>query len=265
MGINSPGDVRHGITGNRHLIPATILDKPSRIALIDIARGTALVAMAIYHFTFDLGMFGLIPPETAVTGGWKVFARSIAFSFLFLVGISLVLATANGIDWRRTAKRLAMVGGAALVITIATYVATPETYIYFGILHHIAIASVLGLALRAQAPVVLASLAGAIFALWWFMPFTLEADALAFLGLTRTPPLSSDFVPLVPWLAAVLLGMAAAKVVPTARWTALSPSGPIWLVSPLSWLGRHSLAFYLLHQPILIGLIYGALAVAGRI
>ena len=64
-----------------------------RVDALDLARTLALICMAIYHFTYDLEMFGYIAPHTAVTGGWAIFARMIAGSFLFMVGISLILPT----------------------------------------------------------------------------------------------------------------------------------------------------------------------------
>jgi len=68
----------------------------TRIELVDVARGLALVAMAIYHFVWDLDFFGYIDPGTSITGGWRIFARCIAISFLFIVGVSLHLANRQG-------------------------------------------------------------------------------------------------------------------------------------------------------------------------
>ena len=53
----------------------------NRIDAIDIARGIALLAMAIYHFTWDLEFFGYAEPGLTAVGGWKLFARAIASSF----------------------------------------------------------------------------------------------------------------------------------------------------------------------------------------
>ncbi|MCF3639770.1 DUF1624 domain-containing protein, partial [Rhizobium sp. TRM95111] len=78
-----------------------------------MARAMALVAMAIYHFTWDLEFFGYVEPGTAGTGGWKIFARLIAGSFLFLAGLGLVLGHGEGIRWHSFWRRLAKVGAAA--------------------------------------------------------------------------------------------------------------------------------------------------------
>ena len=72
----------------------------SRIEIIDVARGGALVAMAVYHFGWDLEFFGYMDAGTTVTGGWRLFARAIATSFLFLVGVSLFLAHEKRIRWK---------------------------------------------------------------------------------------------------------------------------------------------------------------------
>ena len=71
-------------------VPIIQRQRAPRIEAIDLARGIALVAMAVYHFTWDLEFFGYLEPRTTAVGGWKLFARVIASSFLFLVGVSLV-------------------------------------------------------------------------------------------------------------------------------------------------------------------------------
>lgn len=230
----------------------------SRIELVDAARGGALIAMAIYHFAWDLEFFGYATPGMTAVGGWRLFARSIASSFLFLVGFSLLLAHARGIRWRPFGKRMLQVGAAAAAITAVTYFATPDAFIFFGILHHIALASLLGLLfLRLPALVLVAAalIVIALPALWRHDVF--NPTTLAWTGLASINPRSNDFVPIFPWFAAVLLGMAAAKLARRSGWTERAAGRPLpgW-TRPLQLAGQHSLAFYLLHQPILIGLIF---------
>jgi uncharacterized membrane protein len=229
-----------------------------RIDAIDIARGLALVAMAIYHFTWDLEFFGYVPASMTAVGGWKLFARCIASSFLFLVGVSLFLGHAKGIRWSGFLRRLAMVAGAALAISVVTYLAVPEGFIFFGILHQIALASVLGLAfLRLPAVVTLLAAAAVIAA-----PHYLRSDFFNdswwwWTGLSENRPRSNDYVPIFPWFAAVLTGIAAARIAERTGIVAKLATlrAPRW-TWPLTFGGRHSLAVYLIHQPVLIACIW---------
>ena len=118
-----------------------------RIVAIDIARGAALLAMASYHFTWDLEFFGYAPAGLTRIRRLEALCPLHRVDFLFLVGVSLVLAHAQGIRWNGFWKRFAMVAGAAAArLSLATYFATPGGFIFFGILHQIALASLLGLA-----------------------------------------------------------------------------------------------------------------------
>lgn len=233
-----------------------------RIAAIDVARGLALIAMAIYHFGWDLEFFGYAPPGMTAVGGWKIFARSIAGSFLFLVGVSLVLAHGSHIRWRMFARRLLAIVAAAAAITIATRFATPDRYIFFGILHCIALSSVLGLAfVRVPALISLALGAAVIFLTPSLVAPFFDQPYLLWLGLSTQTVHSNDYVPLLPWFGPVLIGIAVGKFL--TRNNLLEPIASIyrgsdWLSSVVAFTGRHSLAFYLLHQPALIGIVYVA-------
>lgn len=234
----------------------------SRIDLLDVLRGVALIAMAIYHFAWDLEFFGYVERGMTGMGGWKLFARSIASSFLFLVGVSLVLAHARAIRWRSYWIRFAQVVAGAAVITATTYLATPTAFVFFGILHQIALASLLGL-IFLRLPWLFTALVGATtIALPRFFETSLtEPKWLAWIGMAEKPPVSNDFVPIFPWFGAVLLGIAAARLATDRGWweklRSLNPH--LMPARPLGWLGRHSLLFYLLHQPLLFGLV-GAFA-----
>ena len=85
-----------------------------RILAIDVARGVALLAMASYHFTWDLEFFGYITPGTTGMGGWKLYARCIASTFLVLVGVSLVLAHQGGVRWPKFWRRWLGIAAAAV-------------------------------------------------------------------------------------------------------------------------------------------------------
>lgn len=230
--------------------------RPSRIGIIDAARGVALLAMASYHFTWDMEFFGYLEPGTATQGALKLYARAIAGSFLFLVGVSLVLAHVPAIRWPSFWRRLAMVVAAALAITVATWFATPDAFIFFGILHQIALASLIGL-LFVRLPWAVTLLAGLVLLALplYTRSAVFDTPWLWWVGLSQQLPRSNDYVPLLPWTGVVLVAIALTRLSLAAglrERLARLPSGP----APLSWIGRHSLAFYLLHQPVLIALAY---------
>ena len=231
----------------------------SRLGRLDIARGFALIAMAIYHFGWDLEFFGYLVQGSASQGWWRIFARCIASSFLFLVGFSLVLAHSRAIRWRPFLKRLLQVVVAAAAITLLTWLFMPQGFIFFGILHQIALASLLGL-LFLRMPVWLTiPLAALVIATpYYFRAEFFNHPALWWVGLSTVNPVSNDYVPLFPWFGAVLLGMAAARLMQATGLLRLLQGGikPQWLERGLIFIGRHSLIFYLVHQPILIGLMF---------
>lgn len=237
-----------------------------RIPLVDLARGVALLAMFVFHFAYDLSFFQLIETDVARHPGWSAFARSIAGSFLGLVGISLVLATQRGFNRRSFLRRLVLVVGAALAVTLATRAFMPQNYIFFGILHHIALASVLALPFLRLPVIAVAAAALVSFALPSLVAHPLlDQPWAAFLGFSRAPLRSADFVPLFPWFGCVLTGIAVARLLRPradgaawARWRPVSPLARI-----IAWGGRNSLPVYLLHQPILIGLILLSIRLAG--
>jgi uncharacterized membrane protein len=237
---------------------------PRRWDAIDVARGVAIVAMVIYHASWDLSFFRMIATDTMSDPGWKWFARSIAGSFLVLVGIGLVLGHGAGLRRGPFLRRLAKIAGAALLITAATLVTFPDAYIFFGILHCIALGSVLALPfLRAPWPVtVLAALA--VFAAPRILTSpALDHPALGWLGLGSADPITNDYVPIFPWFALILLGLLAGRALlrrgdALARWRATNR-----LTHTLVHAGRWSLPIYLLHQPILLALFYGLLQITG--
>ncbi len=237
-----------------------------RVALIDLARGTALIAMAIYHLTWDLEYFGYLQPGTTLEPVWKYFARSIAASFLLLVGISIVLAHIRNLHKRTFIIRLAKVSAAAALISIVTWLAMPGGFIFFGILHAIALGSVFALAFLRLPWLVLAVLsaffiAGAVY----FKAGLFDYPLLYWLGLSPTPPNSNDYVPIFPWFGLILLGMSMARLgldhgflERISRW---QPKN--LLTTILSFLSRYSLLTYLVHQPLLLGMVYLFVALTG--
>ncbi|KQO71808.1 hypothetical protein ASF22_14720 [Methylobacterium sp. Leaf87] len=242
-----------------------------RIDALDVARGLALAAMAAYHATWDLGYLRLTPENYALTPPGRIAAHLIAGSFLILVGAGLVLAHGTGIRRRAVLTRFARIGGAALAVTVATYLLFPGSYVFFGILHCIAVASVLALPFLFAPAVVTAVCAALVIAApgvagWGLADGSaLDSPVLFFLGLGKTLPQTNDYVPLFPWFGLVLVGIVAERLggprlakTRLGRWRAVRGPG-----RATAWAGRHSLAVYLVHQPVLLALFSGIAALTG--
>jgi uncharacterized membrane protein len=239
--------------------------KSDRLTALDVARGAALMAMIVYHAIWDGLQFGLIGWTLERDLALQQSAKLIAGSFLLITGVSMALAAAQSSTpmiakpafWRR----FAMLACAAALVSVATVFALPHAPIYFGILHHIAVASVIMALLCPLPAFVLVALGAAILLIDAYVQIeAFNHSAVIWLGLGTQPPVTADWVPMVPWLAAGLIGLGIGKMFilpwmnsrPPQPHTTDRPIAPVRL---LSWMGRHSLAVYLLHQPILIGLI----------
>lgn len=227
--------------------PVLAAAPPQRVAWIDHGRGLALLAMIAFHFSYDLTLLGIAAWPVGSHWAWRGFAMAIAGTFIALSGVSLQLAAGGGLNRRAYLRRLAMLAGAAALVTLGTWTAMPYP-VTFGILHAITLYSVLALPfLRAPLWAVLAA-AGLVLAAPRVLTSPLFSHPLLYpLGLDPAPPSSFDYEPVFPWFAAMLIGLAAARVLPV-------PRGPV-ATDPLARMGRHSLVIYLLHQPILLGVL----------
>ncbi|WP_434050666.1 MAG: heparan-alpha-glucosaminide N-acetyltransferase [Roseibium sp.] len=230
-----------------------------RLAVLDVARGLAVVAMVIYHFSWDLYWFAFVDWPVAEGTGWKTFAGMIAGSFLFLAGVSLDLAHHETIRWSSFWRRFFLIAAAAAGVTLVTYFTFGSSFVRFGILHCIAAASLVALPFIGR-PFWFA-VVGAVFLvtlpIWAGSPF-FDGQAWLWTGL-GTPLFGSvDYVPLAPWAGVTLAGLALSGAL--RQWNAWDrlggPSCSGKAGRSARFLGRHSLSIYLIHQPVLYGLVW---------
>jgi uncharacterized membrane protein len=237
--------------------------RSGRVDVVDCARGLAILGMAGYHLTWDLADFRLVSPLLPFTPPMRLLSHVVATVFLALVGVSLALAHRYGFNLRAFCRRLGMVAGAAALVTAGSVVFAPGEGIFFGILHCIAAASLVA-APFVTAPA-WASLAAGLVAI--AAPFVVHSTLfdppwLLWLGLGEALPNTLDWYPLLPWAGVVFLGLSLARtpgalgrLTSPERWRAASG-----MSRAVCFAGRHSLPVYLLHQPILIGLLYALTA-----
>lgn len=229
-----------------------------RLHVIDALRGCALIAMIIFHASWNLDFFGFAQLGVLSNIGWIWFARGIAGSFIFLAGVSFVLADVAGQGPKSRLRRIVKIAIAAMAVSLVTYAVFPDSFVYFGILHHIALASLLAWPLLRLNTVLLALIAvGLVLAHEIFtLPFA-NTRWVAWVGLSDIVPPANDHVPLLPWFAIFVVGLIVGRGLTKHASVITVLSKHVSWSKPLIWMGKHSLVIYLLHQPILFGIAFG--------
>ncbi|MCX2864975.1 heparan-alpha-glucosaminide N-acetyltransferase [Paucibacter sp. PLA-PC-4] len=227
-------------------------DPALRYQRLDALRGGAVVWMAIFHFCFDLDHFGMIAADFTHDPFWTWQRTAIVSLFLFCAGLGQSVALAGGQRWPRFWRRWAQVAGCAVLVSAGSWLMFPRSFISFGVLHGMAL---MLLVLRLLAPrLPLAGLFGLGLlalvapALWQHPVF--DSRWTNWVGLVTAKPFTEDYVPLLPWIGVMLWGCALGRWRPALLQGALPA-----MLAPLAALGRWSLSFYMLHQPLLIGLL----------
>jgi len=223
---------------------------------LDALRGLAMLWMTLFHFGFDLNHAGLIRQDFYRDPFWTWQRTAIVSLFLFCAGLGQAVAVAQGQRWPRFWKRWAQVAGCALLVSLGSWWMFPRSYISFGVLHGMALMLLLlrwaGPRLPGWALLGLALLALAAPQLWQHAFF--DSRWTNWVGLVTRKPVTEDYVPLLPWLGVMLLGFALGRAW-LARQRVLQ-GGIAAPLRPLAWLGGWSLSYYMLHQPVLLGLLY---------
>jgi uncharacterized membrane protein len=229
---------------------------------LDALRALAIVWMAVFHFCFDLNHYGLMPKQNFNADPfWTTQRTAIVSLFLFCAGLGQAVALHQGQSWPRFWRRWAQVAGCAVLVTIGSWFMFPKSFITFGVLHGIALMLIVTRFTGRWGAWLWVAGALAILA-----PRVLQHEAfnppwLNWSGLVTRKPRTEDYVPLLPWLGVMWWGVAAGQWLLARRRDWFTGAVPQRL-RPLATLGRWSLSFYMLHQPVLIGAILAWKALA---
>ena len=245
--------------------------KRPHYGLLDTVRGVCILSMVAYHGMYDLvDIFGL--PSAWYTGlpGY-IWQQSICWTFILLSGMCWQLS-------RRHVKRGLLLVGCGAAITLITWLVMPSQRILYGVLNLLGLSALLLIPLDKVFRKIPAW-AGLVGALLLFaltknvsrgslgfeglvlcrLPHWLYAtDLLAVVGFPSPSFWSTDYFPLLPWFFLFCAGYFLWSLLdksPRAK-ELLRPG-----LRPLSFLGRHSLVIYLIHQPALMAVF----SVLGRI
>jgi uncharacterized membrane protein len=228
-----------------------------RIWEIDFLRGLSIILVVCYHLLYDLGayvgvqrFFGFSTDLTTVA--WTIAQYFFAGLFIVLSGTSSTLTRSN---LRRGLKLLAV----SIAVTAITYIFDPSSAVWFGILQLLAFSILIfGAAFERAKPVTCTVCGVFILALGAALHLlkrgmTIRLDWLLPFGIHSPGYSSFDYFPLIPWLGVFLIGAALGRSVYAPRQSLLPWRLPQTFVNAA---GRHSLLIYIVHQPVILGILY---------
>jgi len=234
--------------------PASVHER-LRFDRLDALRGAAIVWMAAFHFCFDLNYFGFIHQNFHRDPFWTVQRACIVTLFMFCVGAGQGVASVQQQPLARFWRRWAQIAGCAVLVSLGSWVMFPNSFISFGVLHGIAVMLVIARFTSSWGawrwPLGLLAIA-----LPWFVnhPF-FDSRWTNGVGLVTHLPVTEDYAPVFPWLGVVWWGAAAAAWLLARCREVLARPLP-HAARPLAILGRWSLTFYMVHQPVFIGALW---------
>ena len=232
-----------------------------RFPELDLLRTVAVVGMILYHAAYDLASFYGYPFDM-MHGGWLILERTVAVTFLALVGISFAISynrTSKEKVWHKFIKRGLIVLACGYLVSIATYIVDPATYVRFGVLHLIGVSIfLLPFFIRFKRWNLLIAVA-IIAAEQWSSMTILDTPWLLPLGFMPHFFETVDYFPLLPWFSVILIGVLIGQTfyVQHLSWRTRLPQRKARsqkLEAALVLPSRFALPIYLLHQPIIMGI-----------
>ena len=232
-------------------------ERPARIWEIDFLRGLAVILMVCYHLLFDLGEFVGIKKFL----GWSTNLSTVAWvaAQYFFAGLFVVLSGTSSTLSRNNLRRGLRLLAVSLLVSAATYIFDASSAVYFGILQCLAVSMlVYGAAFEKAGAAVCAAAGAAVIGLAAALPVLKEALAIRTnwlmpFGLHSQSFSAFDYFPLIPWFGIFLVGAALGKTLYASKRSLLPWSLPTTFVN---FAGRHSLLIYIIHQPVIMGVLY---------
>lgn len=233
--------------------------KADRFLLLDTLRGFTMLSMILYHLLWDLVYIARIPIPWYHGTGAYIWQQSICQTFILLSGFCWSFG-------RQPLKRGLMVFWSGGLITLVTMFFMPENLVLFGVLTLIGSCMILMIPLdgvlkkinRTPVLILLTAVSLLLFIVlhpaWKGYPDCSRGNLFtAYLGFPAKDFYSMDYFPLLPWFFLFVVGYLLHKLSLRLGWLEI-PFLREKLFPSLSFIGRHSLLIYMLHQPVLYGI-----------
>ena len=233
-----------------------------RIWELDALRGVCILCVIVVHFLFDLSFFGGLD---LTLPAWYVFIQEYGGAiFVVLSGVCVTLGS-------KSVRRGLIVFACGMLITAVTYgmyrlgMSGADVVVKFGVLHLLGVCMLVYPAFKKLPPAMLTVLGLVIAITGYAIRGIIVPQRWLFpLGLTYEGFTSSDYFPLFPQLGYFLIGAAIGKTAYREKRTLLPGSfQKTGIARFFCWCGRQSLFIYLLHQPIVYGLLELVLLLRG--
>jgi len=250
-------------------LTSKILNKQNtqRFFEIDTLRGLAIILMIFGHILWDLDYFKIMPMNNAL---YSILSKTVPQLFFLLVGISLIVSKKRiesktleeeNNFYKRTFVRGLKIFGLGMALTIGSLIFIPDKPVFFGVLHCI------GLSIILTIPVLKYKNYAFLFAMFFIFvnliitqyPVENPNAIQLVIGIHQTDIMrhTVDYFPLLPWFAIILLGIAIGDWLYCGdkrvfRIPDLSKYKPVKI---FQWAGQHSLGIYLIHQPVIAGVL----------
>jgi uncharacterized membrane protein len=237
-----------------------------RFIELDVLRGLAIGLMIFLHLLWDLDYFGVVPLNHEI---YQI-QKGVPLIFFALVGICLAICQQKKKDMSENKQkhfnkylliRGLKICGLGLMITIISFIVMPERPVFFGVLHFIGLSIILSIPfLKLKRYNIIA--AGIVCLIAFLIAnFTIENPTILHLIIGIHQPdvwrYTLDYFPLFPWFAGVLFGIFLGNILYNGneRRFHIPDISNYRPINALSWMGKHSLAIYLAHQPIIAAML----------
>ncbi len=222
-------------------MPIKSTAKNIRYNSLDFLRGVAVVLMIFFHLFYDLDIFGYVDIDFSKDFFWYWLPRLIVFLFMISMGMSLTLAHRKTLRARPYTLRLLKVGICAIAISVTTFLMFKNNWVYFGTLHCIFFSTLIITPFIKRPHF-------SLFMFYFFMMLEVLNIQIPFYEMNHA---AMDYIPIWPWVGHSFLGVFFVHYgiheisLPTNSFTKV-----------IFFLGKKALPIYLIHQPIMYGIIW---------